>query len=132
MMTMNGERRPVLGLRERERDAVLAWMGEHLTVVRQTATGQRVLYWIFAVGFAVGLAAHIGGYLLKTSATGEPLLLAADRLYALGLALWTGIVVVIFVQIWPEAKRRQYRQALGDYEAAVAERAAAGQRPTDG
>ena len=36
--------------------------------------------------------------------TTEPLLLVADLLYALGWSLWTGIVVVFFVQIWPEAK----------------------------
>jgi hypothetical protein len=46
----------------------------------------------------------IGGYLLKTSTTMEPLLLLADLLYALGFALWTGVVVAVFVQIWPEAK----------------------------
>jgi hypothetical protein len=36
--------------------------------------------------------------------TTEPLLLVADLLYALGWSLWTGVVVVFFVQIWPEAK----------------------------
>lgn len=42
----------------------------------------------------VGLAAHVGGFLLKTSATAEPLALVADLLYALGWSLWTGVVVV--------------------------------------
>ena len=77
-------------------------------------------------GVVVGLAAHVGGFLLKTSATGEPLLLVADLLYALGFSLWTGVVVVVFVQIWPEAKRRQYKQALDAYEAAVGRQARAG------
>jgi hypothetical protein len=36
--------------------------------------------------------------------TTEPLLLVADLLYALGWSLRTGVVVVFFVQIWPEAK----------------------------
>jgi len=36
--------------------------------------------------------------------TTEPLLLVADLLYALGWSVWTGVVVVFFVQIWPEAK----------------------------
>ena len=60
----------------------------------------------------VGLAAHVGGYALRTSTTGEPLRLIADLLYALGFALWTGVVVVVFVQIIPEAKRRQYKEVL--------------------
>jgi hypothetical protein len=77
----------------------------------------------------VGLAAHVGGYLLKSSVTTEPLGLVADLLYALGYALWTGVVVVVFVQIIPEAKRRQFKQALDGYEAAQREKARAGKRP---
>jgi len=71
----------------------------------------------------VGLAAHAGGFLLKTSVTTEPLALVADLLYALGWALWTSVIVVFFVQIWPEAKKRQYKQALDAYEAAVGRQA---------
>jgi hypothetical protein len=59
------------------------------------------------IGFVVGLAAHLGGYVLRSSATTEPAGLVADLLYALGWALWTGVVVVMFVQVVPEAKRRQ-------------------------
>jgi hypothetical protein len=116
----------VLGLGERERDDLLAWVGENLTLVRRTAYGQRPLYWILGIGFVVGLAAHAGGFLLKTSATTEPLLLVADLLYALGWALWTSVVVVVFVQIWPEAKKRQYKQVLDAYEAAVGRQARVG------
>ena len=116
----------VFGLGERERDAMLAWVGENLTLVRRSASGQRVLYWVLGIGFVVGLAAHVGGFLLKTSVTTEPLLLVADLLYALGWSLWTGVVVAMFVQIWPEAKRRQYKQALDAYEAAVSRQARAG------
>jgi hypothetical protein len=116
----------VLSLGERERDDLLAWVGENLTLVRRTASGQRPLYWILGTGFVVGLAAHAGGFLLKTSATTEPLLLVADLLYALGWALWTSVVVVVFVQIWPEAKKRQYKEVLDAYEAAVGRQARAG------
>jgi hypothetical protein len=116
----------VLGLGERDRDAVLAWVGENLTLVRRTASGKRPLYWILGIAFVVGLAAHVGGFLLKSSAATEPLLLVADVLYQLGQALWTGVVVVLFVQIWPEAKKRGYKQALDAYEAAVGDRARAG------
>ena len=116
----------VFGLGERERDAMLAWVGENLTLVRRSASGQRVLYWVLGIGFVVGLAAHVGGFLLKTSVTTEPLLLVADLLYALGWSLWTGVVVAMFVQIWPEAKRRQFKQALDAYEAAMGNQARAG------
>jgi hypothetical protein len=84
------------------------------------------VYWILGTGFVVGLAAHVGGFLLKTSATAEPLSLLADLLYALGWALWTSVVVVVFVQLVPEAKKRQYQQALDAYEATVGRQARAG------
>jgi hypothetical protein len=71
----------------------------------------------------------LGGFLLKASATTEPLSLVADLLYALGWALWTGVIVVIFVQIWPEAKKRQYKQALDAYEAALGDQPRAGSGP---
>jgi len=121
-----GQGQDVLGLGERERDYLVAWVGENLTLVRRSASGQRVLYWVLGIGFVVGLAAHVGGFLLKTSVTTEPLLLVADLLYALGWSLWTGVVVAMFVQIWPEAKRRQYKQALGAYEAAAGRQARVG------
>jgi hypothetical protein len=71
--------------------------------------GQRPFYWILGIGFVVGLAAHVGGFLLKTSVTTEPLLLVAELVYALGWALWTGVVLVVFVQIWPAPDRSQPR-----------------------
>jgi hypothetical protein len=52
-----------------------------------------------------------------------------DLIYTFGWALWTGAVVVVFVQIWPEAKRRQYKRALDAYEAAVGRQARAGTGP---
>jgi hypothetical protein len=101
-------------------------VGEHLTLVRRTASGQRPVYWILGTGFVVGLAAHVGGFLLKTSTTTEPLALLADLLYALGWAMWTSVIVAVFVQLVPEAKKRQYKQALDAYEAAVGRQARAG------
>jgi uncharacterized membrane protein YeiH len=116
----------VLGLGEREREYLLDWVGEHLTLVRRSATGQRPMYWILGLVFVVGLAAHVGGFLLKTSVTTEPLLVVGDLIYTFGWALWTGAVVVVFVQAWPEAKRRQYQRALDAYEAALGAQARAG------
>jgi hypothetical protein len=94
--------------------------------------GQRLLYQSLGAGFVVGLAAHVGGYLLKSSATTELFGLVADLLYALGYALWTGVVVVVFVQLYPEAKRRQYQQALDAYQAAQREQAQAGSDQASG
>jgi hypothetical protein len=120
------QERDVLGLGERERDALLAWVGDHLTLVRRSASGQRVLYWSLGVAFGLGLAAHVGGFLLKSWETTEPWSLLADLLYALGWALWTGAVVVVMVEVYPEAKKRQYKQALDAYEAALARQPGAG------
>ena len=113
-------------------DEELAWMGEHLTELRRSAYGQRLLYQSLAVGFVVGLAAHVAGYLLRPSPPTEPLGLVADLLYALGWALWTGVVVVLFVQIIPEVKRRQIKRWVDDYEATLREKARAGSDQASG
>jgi hypothetical protein len=116
----------LFGLGERERQAVLVWVGENLTLVRRSAYEQRLLHRSLWIGLVVGLAAHVGGYALRSSVTTEPLELVADLLYALGYALWTGVVVVVFVQIFPEAKRRQFKQVLDAYQAAQRDAARAG------
>jgi hypothetical protein len=61
--------------------------------------------------------------MLKVSATTEPFQLLADLLYALGWALWTGVIVSLFVEVIPRVKQRQIKQALDVYEAALAEKA---------
>jgi hypothetical protein len=105
---------------------VLAWMDEHLPEMRRSVYGQRLLYQSLTVGFIVGLAAQIGGYLLRPSPPTEPLALVADLLYALGWALWTGAVVTVFVQVVPEVKRRQFKRMLDAYEATRRGQARAG------
>jgi hypothetical protein len=111
------EQDPFRGLSEPDRREVLDWVGDHLEEVQRTATGQRPVYWILGLALVVGLAAYVGGYLIKTSTTTGFLGLVGDLLYTLGWALWTGVVVVVFLQIIPEAKRRQYKAALDTYEA---------------
>ena len=103
-------------LGEQERRALLKWVGENLTDVRRVVAGERVLSWILWVALVIGLLAHVGGYALRKSVTSEPFGLLGDLLYALGYALWTGVVLVVFLQILPEAKRRQYKEALEAYE----------------
>jgi hypothetical protein len=116
----------LFGLREPERQAVLDWVGENLAQVRRSAYEQRLLHQSLVIALVVGLAAHVGGYVLRSSVTTEPLMLVAELLYALGYALWTGVVVVVFVQILPEAKRRQFKHVLDAYETAQREKAQAG------
>lgn len=98
-------------------ERVQTWMEEHLTDLQKSVTGQRILYTSLAISFVVGLAAHVGGYILLASAPREPFGLLADLLHALGWSLWTGVVVAMFVQVIPEAKRRQIAAALDAYEA---------------
>jgi len=119
-------------LGQEERREALAWVGENLPYVRRTALGQQPVYWILWVALAVGLAAYVGGYLVKSSTPSEPLGLVGDLLYTFGWALWTGVVVVVFLQIIPEAKRRQYKRALDAYEASLREEAGAGSDQASG
>ncbi len=107
------------GLGDQERRAALDWVGEHLPEVRRSAYGQRSLYWALGIGFVVGLAAYVGGYALRSSVTTEPLGFVGDLLYTLGWALWTGVVVVVFLEVIPQVKRRGYKQLLDAYEATM-------------
>jgi len=92
------------------------WMEQHLTELKQSVSGQRFLYQSLVLGFVVGLAAHVGGYALLSSMPSGLLGLLADLLHALGWSLWTGVVVAMFVEVIPEVKRRQIRQAVEAYE----------------
>jgi hypothetical protein len=114
-MTENQERHDVTDLFTDER--AVEWMEEHLPELKQSVSGPRLLYQSLALGFVVCLAAHIGGYVLLSSVPGEPLGLLADLLLALGWSLWTGVVVAMFVEVIPEAKRRQIKRTVDAYEA---------------
>jgi hypothetical protein len=111
-----------------ENEYMKDWMEEHLPELRETVSGQRILFTSLVYGFVVGLSAHVGGYALLHAGPAEPLALLAELLEALGWSLWTGIVVVLFVQIIPEVKKRQIRQALEAYEALQREKARAPDR----
>ncbi len=107
-------------------ERVMAWMEEHLVELRQSVLGPRIQYSSLVISFVIGLAAHIGGYALLSSFPGGPLGLLADLLHALGWSLWTGVVVVVFVQVIPEAKRLQIKQVLAAYEALRRDKVQAG------
>ncbi len=99
------------------------WFEEHLTVMRQDAYGQRILYFTLAATFVLGLVAYVAGYLLRSTTPTEPLGLLADMTYTLGFALWTAAVVVVLIEVIPEAKRRQIRRYVEAYEAVRREKA---------
>ena len=126
-MTENRERNDVADLFTDE--STVEWMDEHLSELKQSVSGPRLLYQSLVVGFVVGLAAHIGGYMLSSSLPGEPLGLLANLLLALGWSLWTGVVVAVFVEVIPDVKRRQIKQAVEAYEA-MRRKQAAGKRET--
>ncbi len=107
-------------------ERVLAWMEEHLIELRQSVIGPRIQTQSLVISFVVGLAAHVGGFALLSSAPNGPLGLLADLLHAFGWSLWTGVVVVVFVQIIPEVKRDQIRRTIDAYEALRREKAQAG------
>jgi hypothetical protein len=110
-----------------------AWLEEHLTVMRKDAYGQRILYSVLVLTFVVGLAAYVAGYLLRSAAPQEPLGLLADMMYTFGFALWTAVVIVVLIEIIPEAKRNQIRRYLEAYEAVRTSRATkSGRGITDG
>ncbi len=107
-----------------------AWMDEHLVELRQSVSGPRIQYSSLLISFVVGLIAHAGGYALLSSFPSGPLGLLADLLHALGWSLWTGVVVVVFVQVIPEAKRGQIKRFLDAYEGLRRDKAqASGNRP---
>ena len=125
-MTENQEKNDVTDLLTNE--WTMEWMEEHLPELKQSVSGPRLLYQSLAVAFVVGLAAHIGGYVLLSSVRSEPLGLLADLLHALGWSLWTGVVVAVFVEVIPAAKRRQIKRAVDAYEALRRKYAQAGGR----
>lgn len=97
-------------------DEELAAIGD-VAELKPWLTGDRLLRRFLAIGFGLGLAAHAGGYVLRAFITTEPFLFLGDLLYGLGLALWTGIVVVLFVQVFPQSTRQDLERLIDAYEA---------------
>ena len=106
-------------------ERAMEWMAEHVAELRESVSGHRILYRSLVISFVVGLAAHVGGYVLLSSVPSGTLGLLADLLHALGWSLWTGVVVVVFTQVVPEAKRRQIKQVVDAYEGFQREKAQA-------
>jgi hypothetical protein len=126
-MTENQEKNDIIDLFTDE--STVEWMEEHLSELKQSVSGLRLLYQSLVLGFVVGLAAHIGGYILASSVSSGILGLLVDLLLALGWSLWTGVVVAVFVEVIPEVKRRQIKQAVDAYET-MRRKQATGKRET--
>lgn len=105
------------GDREMFTEDQMAMVGDHLEELRPWLSEEKLLRSFLLTGFVLGLAAHVTGYVLRSALSAEPFLLVADLLYALGLSLWTGMVVVAFVQVYPRSKRRELKRMLDAYEA---------------
>ena len=112
-MADDAERDPMRAISSAER----AYVDEHIDELRPWLAEGRFLRLSLGIALGLGLVAHVIGYVLRIGTPGEPIGLIADLLYAFGLALWTGVVVAFFVQVFPETKRRQVQQYLVAYEA---------------
>jgi hypothetical protein len=115
MANDNGGNRPPPNVSREE----LAWARGNLPRVRGWVTGQYFLREALISAFVLGLAAHIGGYLLRAAATGEPLRLLADLVATLGTTIWTGVILLFFVEVLPEARRGGAARRLAAYESAL-------------
>jgi hypothetical protein len=94
----------------------LETIGEYLPQIRRSLTDQSIVRTYLVIALVVGLIAQAAGFLLKPSAGTDVFGLLVDLLYGFGFALWTGVVVTFFVQVLPEAKRRQIIDGLAAYE----------------
>ncbi len=104
-------------------DEEMAAIDKNKIDLRQWNSRDRILGFYLGAAFVLGLIAHTAGYLLKSSELTEPFGLFAELLYALGFALWTGVVITLFVEVFPQQKLRQVRQGLAEYEEWKKERA---------
>jgi hypothetical protein len=98
-------------------DEELALIAENSAFIKPYLSGNRFLYEFLVIAFVLGLIVHVIGYWLRQSATGEPFRLIAELVSLMGGALWTGVVVIGFVQVFPEAKLRQLKRAMTEIEA---------------
>jgi hypothetical protein len=107
-------------------DVELEMIGKYQPQLRRMLSDSGIVKQYLAIAFGLGLVAHVVGYVLKLLTVGEPFAFFADILYALGFSLWTGVVVVLFVEVLPEAKQRQLIRGLAEYEAYRAQRSQGG------
>ena len=105
----------------------LRWAAQNLPKIRGWISGRRFLYQAVITTVIVGLIAHVAGYLLAESGSGEPIGLVADLLGNFGVALWTGAVLVMLVQVLPDYQQRTALRLVEQSEASLREK----NRPID-
>ena len=95
----------------------LRWAAQNLPKIRGWIAGHRFLYQAVVIAVVVGLIAHVAGYLLGVSGSGEPRGLVADLLSNFGVALWTGAVLVVLVQVLPDYQHQTALRLVAQSEA---------------
>lgn len=103
-------------------EAELDYFALHLDELRRAVEGRTILYWWLLLGFLLGLIAHLAGYFIGAATSNTVVTLLADLLRSLGTALWTGCVLILFVQVWPDVQQRGARRRIALYEKALRER----------
>jgi hypothetical protein len=103
-------------------DAELDYVAARLDELRRAVEGRTILYTWLLLAFLLGLIAHLAGYFIGTGASNTVVTLLAELLRSLGTALWTGCVLILFVQVWPDVQQRGARRKLALYEKALGER----------
>jgi hypothetical protein len=86
--------------------------------------GRTILYTWLLLAFLLGLIAHLAEYFIGAGSSNNVVTLLAELLRGLGTALWTGFVLILFVQVWPEVQQRRARRLIALYETALREREA--------
>ena len=78
------------GAPHRYSDKELAWMGEHLTQMRQSALGQRMVLWSLGLGFVLPPALRSNSITALWLPTGRTYSALHDALKARGFVIYEG------------------------------------------
>ncbi len=105
-------------------EAELNYVAPRLDELRRAVEGRSILYTWLLLAFLLGLIAHLAGYFIGVGTSNNVVALLAELLRSLGTALWTGCVLILFVQVWPDVQQRRARRLIALYEKALREREA--------
>jgi hypothetical protein len=105
-------------------EAELDYVAPRLDELRRAVEGRTILYTWLLLAFLLGLIAHLAGYFIGAGSSNNVVTLLAELLRSLGTALWTGCVLILFVQVWPDVQQRRARRLIALYEKALRDREA--------
>lgn len=101
----------------------LDWARDNLEQMRRNARNNTVLYLTLAGTLALGVIVYLLGVLIAEGIIGLPegwgANLLADFLYNLGIALWTSVIIVFFLEVIVEYQQRRWQQYLIAVEQAL-------------